>query len=196
MAGQEGLHAMSKWTEATALAMVLSNTRRKKRPNDLVTTADAMAFLIDLYGSQKALAQKLDLSVEMVRQFLTVLKLPTTVKALFARRQIDSVDIAKELAALPDDEDQERAAKAVMNSPSKDVRDIKRLIKSGDYDVADAKRTVLDAKPDGLNIFLVDFDDATLRQLESEARTGKMKPAELVRTIVTDWLKARRRKQD
>jgi len=180
---------MSRWNEEKALATVLSNTRRKKRPDDLVTIAEAMKYLEGLYGSQKAVARKADLSAEMIRQFLTVLELPRSVRALFKNRQIDSVDIAKELAALGDKMKQESTVNTIANSKSKDVRDIKRLIKTGNYTAKDAKRTVSEAKPKGLNIFLLDLDDDTLKKLEKEARTRKIKPADLVREIVIKWIK-------
>jgi len=186
---------MKKWDEATAWAVAFENTRRKKRPKDLVTVADAMKYLTELYDI-KVVARKLNLSIEMIRQFLTVLDLPRKVKALFASRQIDSVDVAKELASLGDKQRQETAAKAVLNSPSKDVRDIKRLIKTGHYRVRNAKKVVLDAKPKGLNIFLLDFDDDSLKKLEKEAKTrGKAAP-ELVREIVTKWIKSRTKQKN
>jgi len=184
---------MRKWSEAAALATLFSNTRCKKRPADLLTVADAINYLVGLYGSPKAVARKVDLSVEMIRQFLTVLELPRTVKALFASRQIDSVDVAKELASLRDTEKQETVARTIVNSPSKDVRDIKRLIKTSRYRVKDAKKTVLNAKPKGLNIFVLDFDDETSRKVMAEARARKMKPAELVREIVTNYLRKKSR---
>jgi ParB-like chromosome segregation protein Spo0J len=180
-----------KWDEATSWAIAFENTCRKKRPKDLVTVAEAMEYLTGLYGS-KAVARKLNLSVEMVRQFLTVLDLPRIVKKLFASRQIDSVDIAKELYALGNKKKQETVAKTIVNSPSKDVRDIKRLIKNRNFGVETAKRTVLDAKPKGLNIFVLDLDDKTSQKIVSEAIARKMKPAELVRQIIANYLKKRR----
>jgi hypothetical protein len=182
---------MRKWNEATALATAYSNTKCKKRPDDLVTVAGAMKYLTETYGS-KAVAEKLNISVEMIRQFLTVLDLPRKVKALFASRQIDSVDVAKELASLGDKKRQETTARAIVNSPSKDVRDIKRLIKTNQYRVTKAKKAVLDAKPKGLNIFLLDFDDDTMRKIAKEAKSRKIKPADLVRDIIIKWLETKR----
>lgn len=191
MAYWKAFHKMKKWDEATAWAVAFENTGTKKRPKDLVTVAGAIKYLTELYGS-KAVAKKLNISVEMIRQFLTVLSLPRSIKKLFVSRRLDSVDVAKELAALGDERKQESAAKAIVNSPSKDVRDIKRLIKTGNYNAKDAKRTVLEAKPKGLNIFLLDLDDDALKKLEKEARTRKIKPADLVRDIVVKWLKTKR----
>jgi len=182
---------MKNWDETTAWAVAFENTGTKKRPKDLVTVSGAIKYLTELYGS-KAVAEKLNISVEMIRQFLTVLSLPRSIKKLFVSRRLDSVDVAKELAALGDERKQESAAKAIVNSPSKDVRDIKRLIKTGNYNAKDAKRTVLEAKPKGLNIFVLDLDDDTSRKVVSEAKALKMKPAELVREIVTNYLKKKR----
>jgi hypothetical protein len=183
---------MKEWDEASALAVAFENTKRKKRPKDLITVARAMKFLEELYGSQKAVAEKLDLSAEMIRQFLTVLQLPKPVKDLFLSRKIDSVDIAKELAALGDRKKQISAGKAIANSLSKDVRDIKRLVKDGHYNIKDAQKTIIDSMPKGLNVFLLDFDDDTMRQLITEARKRKIKPADLVKDIVIKWLEKTR----
>ena len=117
-------------------------------------------------------------------------------QALFKSRRIDSIDIAKELAALGNKRKQESAAKAMMNLVTKDVRDMKRLIKSGHCHVKGAQRTVLRAKPKGLNIFLLDFDDDTLRKLVKEAKVRKIKPADLVRDIVIKWLKTKRARKN
>lgn len=188
MALEKGLHQMRKWDEATALAITLANTRTTKRPDDLLTVASAMTYLVELYGSQKEVAAKAGVHPEMIRQFLTVLRLSGKTQKLFASRQIDSVDIAKELVTLKDLKQQELAAVAIANMTSKDARDVKRLIKNAKCDVEDAKTTVLEAKPSGLNIFLLDFTDDVLDGLRREAKRRKMKPAELVREIVTKWL--------
>jgi hypothetical protein len=179
---------MKKWDEATALAIAYSNTKRKKREKDLVTVAEAMKYLATLYKSQKKVAEKLDLSSEMVRQFLTVLKLPKSVQKLFECKQIDSVDTAKELSSLGDKKKQETAARTIVHSSSKEVRDIKRLVKRASVTIGKAKQTVFDEMPKGLNVFLLDFDEDTMRKLVKEARASKMKPAELVRTVIVEWL--------
>jgi len=188
VAVEKRLHQMRKWGEAKALATTLANTRTTKRPDDLLTVASAMKYLVQLYGSQKKVAAKAGVPPEMIRQFLTVLRLSGKVQRLFAARQLDSVDVAKELVTLKDQKQQELTAVAIANMSSKDARDIKRLIKNAKCDVEDAKTTVLEAKPNGLNIFLLDFTDDVLHGLKREARRRKMKAAELVREIVTNWL--------
>lgn len=186
---------MKKLDEDIALAIVFSNTKRKKRKENLLTIAKAFDYLVKLYGSQKAAANKVGLSTEMIRQFLSVLKLPHEVQMLFSNRQIDSVDVAKELLALNDPTRQIIAAKTIADSLSKDVRDIKRLVKANKATIEEAKNIVQNSKPKGLHIFLLDFDDDTYRAIMEKAKILSIEPAELVREIVIDWLKQQARKK-
>lgn len=174
--------------ETTALAIVFANTKRKpeNRKEDLVTIAKAFKYLVKLYGSQRAVGEQVGLSSSMVGQFLTVLKLHPEVQNLIAERKIDSVDIAKELAVLKDPIRQIAAAKSIISSQSKDVRDIKRLIKNTDIPAKDAKRLILDEK--GLHVFIMDLDDEIYRAVLRIAKARKIDPADLVREIVIDWI--------
>lgn len=181
--------------EETALAVLFANTKRKKRNADLLTIAQSCEYLVKLYGSQKTVAKKIGLSTEMVREFLTVLKIPKEVQELVSDRQIDSVDTVREISALKDTEKQIAAARSFLDSSSKDVRDIKRLVKSADLPVEEAKRVISELKPKGLHIFVIDFDDEMHRAIKAQARLLKVKPAELVRGIVNDWLRGRDKSQ-
>ena len=189
MARETRVYTVKKLNEKTALATVFSNIRRKRRDEDLVTIAEAFDYLIGLYGSQIATSKKIGLSTEMIRQFLSVLKLPLQVQEFFRAREIDSVDVAKELLALRDKSKQIVAASALVYSPSKDVRDIRRVLKGKDTSIAEAKKMILELKPKGLHIFVVDFDEETYTKIRKEAKAGRMKPPEFLRKIVTDYLK-------
>lgn len=180
---------MKNLDKETALAIAFANMRRKKRPDDLVTVGKAYEYLTKVYGSQEAVANTVGLSTEMVRQFLTVLKLPQEVQRLFSNRQIDSVDVAKELAALREPAKQVAAAKLIADSLSKDVRDIKRLVKVTNARIKDAKKIISDAKPKGLHMFIIDLDDMMYRAIIAAAKAMKTRPAELVKGIIMDWIK-------
>lgn len=180
---------MKKLDEETALSILFANTKRKKRNIDLLNIAKCCKYLVHLYGSQKDVAKKTGLSPEMIRQFLTVLKLPKEVKKMFAKRQIDSVDVAKELVTMNDSTQQIIAANTIVNSLSKDVRDIKRLFKQAGITMKEAKKIISAPKQKGLNIFMIDFDNETYRSITRYAKKLKIKPAELVRKIVINWLK-------
>ena len=181
-------------SETTALAVVFANTKRKpeNREEDLITIAKAFQYLVKLYGSQKKVGAQVGLSGSMVGQFLTVLNLHPKVRRLIAKKDIDSIDTAKELAALKVPAKQIAAAEAIVNSQSKDVRDIKRLIKKTDIQVKDAKKLILDEK--GTHVFIMDFDDEVYRALLRLAKDKKIEPADLVKEIVVEWIKKRIRK--
>lgn len=184
---------MTKLDEETALAIVFANTRRKRRTADLITVAESFEYLVKLYGSRKAVAQKVGLSTEMVREFLKVLTLPDEVKELVVNRQIDRLDVALEISMLKDPNEQIAAAKTVANLSSKDVRDIRRLAQRADLPIEESKRMVLDSKPKGLHIFIMDLDDETYSAIIGEAKSRDVEPAEMAKKIIIDWLARRRR---
>ena len=175
--------------EETALSLIFANTKRKKRNIDLMTFAETVGYLVKFYGSQKAVAEKVGLSTEMIREFLIPLRLPKEVQKLISNRKIDSIDVVREISALNERGKQITAAKTFIDSPSKDVRDIKRLVNAADVSIQDAKKVISDSKPKGLHIFVMDFDDDMYHSVVKRAKALKIKPAELVRTIVADWLK-------
>ncbi|MCJ7667450.1 MAG: hypothetical protein MUP04_04055, partial [Anaerolineae bacterium] len=158
---------MKKLDEESALAIVFANTRRKKRTADLITVAKSFEYLVKLYRSRKAVAEKVGLSTEMVREFLKVLSLPDQVKKMVSSREIDGLDVALEISMLEDAEKQIAAAKTIAGLPSKDVRDIRRLAEHADLPIEESKRMVLESKPKGLHIFVMDFDDETYDALNA-----------------------------
>lgn len=179
---------MKKLDEETALAIIFANTRRKKRAENLITVAKAFDYLVKFYGSRKAVAKNVGLSAEMVREFSTLLEMPKQVRDLFESRKIDSIDIGKELASLGDKQKQLAAAKMIADQPTKDVRDIKRLIRRDKFPVKKSLEMVLEAKPKGLHIYMTDFDDKTHKALIKQAKKARVKPAQLVKEIISNWL--------
>ena len=104
---------MNKLDEETALSILFANTKRKKRTTDLLTIAKNCDYLVKLYGSQKAVSEKVGLSSEMIREFLVVLKLPKQIQDLVSERKIDSIDIVREISALKESPKQIIASKAL-----------------------------------------------------------------------------------
>lgn len=179
---------MKRLNEVNALAIVFGNTRRKKRKENLVTIAKACEYLVKLYGSQKAVAEKVGLSAEMIRQFLSILKLPPEVQDLISKRKIDSVDAARQLVALEDAKKQIAVARKITNILSKDARDIHRIVKGETVPAKKVRQIVLEVKKKGLNIFMLDFDDETYKKIAREAKAAGKQAAELVREVVINWL--------
>lgn len=179
---------MKSLDEDTALSIVFSNTKRKKRAVDLITVAESCDYLAQLYGSQKAVAEKVGLSSEMIREFRKLLTLPAEVRDLISSRQIDRLDVAYRISMLEEPTKQIDAARAIADLPSsKDVRDILRLAESGHLPLEESKRIILESKPKGLHIFVVDFDDRTYDALIAQAKAREVEAADLVKGILRDW---------
>lgn len=183
---------MKEFNTESALAIVFANTKRKKRAEDIVTIAKAIKHLVKTYGSREEVAKIVGLSTEMLRQFLSALKLAPEVQLMVADRKIDKVEIVRKLATIKDPTKQIEAAKAFADFSSEDVRDIRRLSKITDIPLKDAERMILEAKPKGFHIFMIDFDQEVYSAIQDAAKVRRMKPPELVREIVVGWLKKNR----
>lgn len=179
---------MEELDEETALAIVFANTKRKKRDLDLITIAKAFDFLVKLYRSRKAVAEMVGISTEMIREFLIALDLPLEVQKLLSERKIDSVDMISKISALKKPSIQIAVANAIVGLQPEDMRDITRQIKTANISPEEAKKIILNAKPKGMHIFIIDFDDQMYKKIKIEAENLNIRPAELVREIVRDWL--------
>jgi len=84
-----------------SLSLIIACTRRVKRSKDLVTLAKNISFATKKIGGIEKLAQAVKLSVQQLKDFLSVGDLCAEVKELVGKRTIDSVDIVKTLSKLP-----------------------------------------------------------------------------------------------
>jgi hypothetical protein len=175
--------------EETALSVIFANTKRKKRSEDLLTIARCIDYLVNLYGSQDKVAERVGLHSEMIRQFKTLLKLPAEVQNLIADREIDKLDVAYRIAMIKDPSKQTDVARAVADlHQSKDIRDVIRLVTKAGYSAEESKKKITEAKPQGLHIFVMDFDDKAYMAINQEAKRMDVSPAQLVKQIVEEWL--------
>jgi hypothetical protein len=83
-----------------ALAALIASTRARARALPLTRIAELLAVAVAQLGGYREVAERVGLSAKMLRQFSYVERLCTPVKALFARRTLDSVDAATHLAML------------------------------------------------------------------------------------------------
>jgi len=84
-----------------ALALIITCTRRVKRPKDIVTLSESIAYAERAMGDLEAVAKAIRLSVQQLKDFQTVEKLCADVKTLVEKRVIDSVDVVKNISKLP-----------------------------------------------------------------------------------------------
>lgn len=102
----------------SALALVVANTRMAerpgvKRPHSLTQIAAAIRAAENGYGSLKEVANRVGITVEMLRRFLSVERLHPKVRALAANRRVDSLNSVHYMAVLPK-ADQPAVADAVI----------------------------------------------------------------------------------
>ena len=188
---------MTQIDENSALSILFANTKRKKRDVDLLTLSKNCEYLVNFYnGSQLTVAEKLGLSKEMIREFLIAKDLPNEIQLLISKRKIDSLDIVKQISEIKDPKNQIKIAYAVLDLPSKDIRDIKRLVKSSNIHAEEAKKTIQNEKPKNFHVYLIDIDDNENDIILLEAQKQKMKPAVLVKKIVIEWLNKKSKNLD
>lgn len=179
--------------EQAALATVFANTRRKRRTENLATIAEAFERLHRLHGSNEAVGKKVGLSAEIVREFRKVLTLTPEVLEMVRARKIDRLDHVRELAKITSPNAQLEAALEVARLGTKEVRHMRDMILVDDVSPAEAARIALEAKLKSLHVFVVDFDDNEYRAILERARVLKSTPADVVKRVITEWLRRRAR---
>ena len=114
-----------------AVARLIASTRRKRRQLKLLEIANDLGIALSAYKSLSNVADVIDISPEMLRQFSRVNKLCNPVKKLIADGTIQSVDIADRLSRLQVvDQMPVALAVAQRNLTSDDVRAIVSLRKA------------------------------------------------------------------
>jgi len=117
-----------------ALALIISCTRRVKRPLDLVTLAETILYVKSRMGSLEVVGESVRLSVQQLKDFLAVNELYAEVKALVKKRAIDSVDIVKTISTLPNEKQKALANHLVKGRiTSRDIRIIVSFSKKFPY---------------------------------------------------------------
>jgi len=113
------------------VAALIASTLRVRRKLDLLEVANWVEKGSAVFGSLQALSEKVGISAEMLREFVSVNKLSLKVKKLIAQRKIESVDIAYRLSKLCAREQLAVAREvAAGNIDSNDVRGIVSLRRS------------------------------------------------------------------
>ena len=131
---------------------------------------------------------EIGLSSEMIRNFLLILNLPPEVQNEVKNRNLDSLDVIKQLATIKDPNQQVRIAKMAKNLTTKDIRDIIRVTKNSPFSENEAKDIVLNSKPKGLNIFIIDLEDDYNKIVIKESKNSGLKPGEYIKKIVKEKL--------
>jgi Mg-chelatase subunit ChlI len=180
---------LSQIDEESALAVLFGNTKKKKRTVDLLTLAKSCDYLVRKYGSRNEVAKRLELSTEMIREILAPLSLPQEIQNLISERKIDSIDVVREIAAIKDHSKQLQVGNLFTKVPTKDIREIKRLLKESRISVEEATNTVLKFKERDMHVFIIDFDDLAYETIKTQAKKLGLSPAILVKGLIQSWIK-------
>lgn len=178
-------------TEEKALAILASNLKRKKRTVDMITIAECINYLKELYGSWREVTRRADVSYEMLREFRATLELPDEVKRLVKARMIDSVEVAEEISKLDGAERQIELAKNFVSQKltTKDIRDTVQYAKANpNLSIEKCVRRVLASKPvvEKRYMVVMELRNSTLQTLRKEAEKLSLTTEDLVKSIVED----------
>lgn len=189
--------ATSLMNEEEALAICFANLKGSK-DKDLLMTARALQYLKNLpkYGSNQKVAQAVGVSDEIVREFLTLLKLPKLIQDMFEQGQLRRLEQSRRLWQLSRTRPEllETVAKAISGLRSWDARQIiEHILRNPDITVAAAKGAVLQSRTIKEREFhvIAILPEEDYRLLVNEAKKMKVPVDELVTSVVQDWLKSR-----
>ena len=176
-----------------ALAICFRNLKGSKS-KDLLMTARALKYLRGLpeFSSNKRVGDGVGVSGEIVRQFIALLDLPTSVQSHFEQRTL-GLEHGRRLWQLQTTRPSivDEAAEAMVSMTAMEARDlVEYLVRTPTASVQDGLRALEAAKPEISHEFHVVsvLDEEAYKSLESRARKQKVRVNELVSTIVNTWL--------
>ncbi len=179
--------------ETEALAICFRNLKGAKT-KDLMLTARALKYLRELpdYRSNKRLGKKVGVSGEIVRQFISLLDLPSSVQPYLEQGKL-GLEQGRRLWQLNRTRPSvvEEAALEMNSLTAMESRDlVEYLVRAPTSSVQEALRALAAAKPDVSHEYHIDaiLDEASYRSLETRARKQKVRVNDLVSMIVKSWL--------
>ncbi len=159
MVGEERLPTgASPLSEDEALAIIAAGLRRRRRQLDLVTIAQSIRYLTKLYDSKRSVAERAQVSVNMLDKFLAIWKLTPEVRELSRNRDIDRVMDVFWLSKVRDEEKQRELAEVIAGDGLKtqEVRDIVRILRdSPGAEVSEIVDRVKDSRPETQRVYAV-----------------------------------------
>lgn len=176
-----------------AFAICFTNLKGSK-DKDLLRTAQALQFLRNLpeYSSNSEVGAAVGVTGEIVREFLTLLKLPKYVQALFEERKLTKLEQARSLWQLARTRPDllEETVEAITGMLSWDTRHlVNYILKNPDSTVNEAKEKVLSAKTQVQREYhvIAILSEDEYKKLSVQASRRKIPIDVLVTNIVKDW---------
>jgi len=181
---------MEELNEEKALTTLIIDLKKRKVIDNPFRDAECCKYLKGVYGSYKAVAEKLVISSEMIRQFAKIASLPNDVRQLLNDK---GIDILYRISLLKSDEEKVLLAKNVIDKKltSKDVRDVIYLRKKRpELTIEECIEQVIRTKPKVKNIYKVitAINEKTFKSLKARAESSKVELNELIKEILKEVL--------
>ena len=176
-----------------ALAICFRNLKGAKT-KELLLTAHALNFLKGLpeFQSNRSVGEAVGVSGEIVRQFIALLDLPTSVQSYLKKgelgleqgRRLWQLNRARPLIV-------EDTARAITSMTAMETRDlIEYLIRTPTASVQDGLKALEASKPKISDEYHIDaiLDERAFRELSTQARKKRIRVNDLVSMVVSRWL--------
>ena len=180
--------------EETALAVLFKNLKGPRR-KDYLATADACRFLTQIYGSHRKVAEKVGVSSEIIREFDSLYDLAETAKRLVSKGSI-KLDIGSRISTqIKGEKRKVEIARAVADLRTFDARAVVEYAKKNpEISASEVKSRVLGSKTvtEKVHVFIMPLPHDTFQKLKAASKRLKIRPEELVRRILKEWLQERK----
>lgn len=178
--------------ETTADAILLANYKGSKRkPSNLLTIARATRFKIRQWKSIRKVAEAFGVSAQQVREFNSLLDLPTEVQALFEGHRT-GVSKWYELSKLSDPKKQSELGRFVVNLGAIDTRAVVDYVRRHPEEPVEAcVQRVLESKTvkEDIHIIVVPLNQATFHALHEESQKLSIPLENLASKFIEEGLK-------
>lgn len=179
--------------KARALVVCFQNLKGTKS-KDLLQTAQALQYLKSLpeFGTNQSVGDAVGVSGEIVRQFLGLLDLPSSVQDQLGQGTL-GLEHGRRLGQLSKSRPElvQQAAEAMINMTAMDGRDLTEyLIRSPSASLEQAINALEAAKQTVTKEYRIStvLDERQYQLLSSHARRCQVRTTELATSIVAEWL--------
>ena len=130
--------------EVTALAVLFTNLKRRKRVNSPMKIAESAKFLIDLYESRHKVAEAVGIHESVIRKWANLADAPDELKQYVETNKIYPVAAFGIISAFPNPEQQLEVARAVIGWGEPEITRLIRLKKRNrNFSIEECKQKVI-----------------------------------------------------
>lgn len=166
----------------------------KKKKEDWISIAEKCAKIAEKYKSHKDLAEKLDVSPELIRAILSLLDLPAEVQRLI-RQKLILFDAAQRINTIEDKKKQIEVARKIAGLTSHEQREIIQYAKKyPNSSLTNFKKRVTSTlTTEKINVAIIPLDENSFRLLRNESIRKKISLEKVILGIIDEWKQKRKK---